>query len=139
VEKVTTRSKKKFLDVMSAKKTSISTVCENDFGQKILESRGPILAVFWAPWSEPCRILLSVLENVAKVTKGTFPIVKINADDNLLLSLNYNISSIPTLICFNEGVERDRIIGTASKEAILAKFKSFLNPSLDKQDFSRKV
>lgn len=139
MEKDTTRSKKKRHNVINAPQTFISTVCENDFGQRVFEVRGPVLAVFWAPWSEPCLVLLSVLEDLAKVTQKTFPIVKINADDNLLLSLIYNISSIPTLICFNEGIEKDRIIGTASKEAILAKFKSFLNSSIDIRDFSKKV
>jgi len=50
--------------------------------------------------------------------------VKINADDSLELSLAYEIQSIPTLIYFVDGKPRFRIVGTASKEAILAKLKA---------------
>ena len=46
-------------------------------------------------------------------------VVKVNADDSLDLSLWYEIQSVPTLIYFVEGKPCLRIVGTASKEAIL--------------------
>ena len=51
--------------------------------------------------------------------------VKVNADDSIDLSLFYSIQSVPTLIYFVQGRPRMDIIGTASKEAILAKLKPF--------------
>ena len=52
--------------------------------------------------------------------------VKVNADDSLDLSLWYDIQFVPTLLCFVEGNPCLRIVGTASKEAILAKLKPFI-------------
>ena len=49
--------------------------------------------------------------------------VKVNADDSLDLSLLYDIQSVPTLVYFVGGDPRLRIVGTASKEAILAKLQ----------------
>jgi thioredoxin-like negative regulator of GroEL len=52
-------------------------------------------------------------------------VVKVNADDSLDLSLWYDIQSVPTLIFFVAGNPCLRIVGTATKEAILAKLKPF--------------
>ena len=52
------------------------------------------------------------------------------ADDSLDLSLCYEIQSIPTLVYFGEGKPCFRIVGTASKEAILAKIKTFSTPTI---------
>jgi thioredoxin 1 len=97
---------------------------EDDFQSEVLRSTQPVLVAFWAPWSHPCQILSSVLEEVAAACNGTVKVVKVNADDNPDLSLWYDVQSIPTLLCFANGALRGKLIGTASKEAILAKFQS---------------
>jgi thioredoxin 1 len=99
----------------------LEEVSEANFKQKVLEHEAPLLVVFWAPWSEPCRIMISVLKRITS-TRKSLSILAANADNNLLLSMGYQIQSIPTLMCFVRGYERDRIIGTASEEAILSKF-----------------
>jgi thioredoxin-like negative regulator of GroEL len=52
-------------------------------------------------------------------------VVKVNADDSLDLSLWYDIQSVPTLLYLVQGNPCVRIVGTATKEAILAKLKPF--------------
>ena len=49
--------------------------------------------------------------------------VSVNADDSLDLSLCYDIQSIPTVLYFVEGKPRVQIVGTATKDAILAKLE----------------
>ena len=66
----------------------------------------------------------SVLQELARDWAGKVKVVKVNADDSLDLSLLYEIQSIPTLIYFVEGKPCVRIIGTASKEAILDMLKA---------------
>jgi len=82
------------------------------------------LVAFSAAWSRPCRILDSVMEEVAAACAGREKVVRINADNNPDLSLIWNIQSIPTLLYFVDGKLRGRIVGTASKEAILSKLRS---------------
>ena len=48
----------------------------------------------------------------------------VNADDSLDLSLCYDVQSIPTLLYFVEGKLRLQIVGTATKDAIIAKLKA---------------
>jgi len=62
-----------------------------------------------------------VLEEVAATCAGREKVVRINADNNPDLSLVWKIQSIPTLLYFINGSLRARIVGTASKEAILSK------------------
>ena len=50
-------------------------------------------------------------------------VVSVNADNSLDLSLCYDIQAIPTVLYFVEGKLRVQIVGTATKDAILAKLK----------------
>jgi thioredoxin 1 len=61
-----------------------------------------------------------VLAEVEATCAGNVKILKVNADDNPHLSLWYGVDSIPTLLCFVAGILRERLVGTASKEAILS-------------------
>jgi len=96
-----------------------------DFKTEVLESRQPVLVLFWAPWSRPCRVVDSVLEELSSACAGKVKVLKVNADDSLDLSIWYDIQSVPTLLYFIQGNPCLRIIGTASKDAILAKIRPF--------------
>ena len=105
----------------------ILEINERDFEKEVLKSTQPVLVNFWADWSKPCRILGPVLEEVAATCNGRAKVVRVNADDNPMLGMSYWIQSIPTLLYFINGEERGKIVGTASKEAILAKLESLIN------------
>ena len=108
---------------MNANQGNILTaeVGEGNFQAEVLKSQQPVLVSFWAPWSRPCQILHSVLDEVANACTGRVKVVKVNADNNPDLSLLYDIQSIPTLLYFVDGNVHARIVGTASKEAIISK------------------
>lgn len=97
---------------------------EADFQAEVLQSASPVLVEFWAPWSHPCQVLSSVLDEIAVSWADQAKVVRVNADDSLDLSLWYDIQSVPTLIYFTKGKPRLRIVGTASKDAILAKLQT---------------
>jgi thioredoxin 1 len=100
-------------------------IAAKNFKTEVLESTQPVLVEFWAPWSRPCQVLDSVLRELASVCAGKVKVAKVNADDSLDLSLWYEIQSVPTLLYFVQGKPRVRIVGTATKEAILAKLEPF--------------
>ena len=107
----------------SQTKHSAVEVSEDSFEEDVLQSAQPVLVEFLAPWSRPCQVLDSVLGEIATALAGKAKVVRINADYSLGLSLWYDIHSVPTLLCFIAGQPRLRIVGTASKEAILSKLK----------------
>lgn len=99
-------------------------VSEADFAAEVLQSKVPVLVAFSTPWSRPCQALDSVLEELAGALRGRAKVIKVNADDSLSLSLCYDIRSVPTLLYFVDGTPRVRIVGTATKDAILSKLSS---------------
>ena len=103
----------------------IALLVEASFEAQVLQSKQPVLVAFWVPWSRPCLVLDPILQGLAWAWVGKAKVAKVNADDCLDLSLCYDIQSIPTLLYFVEGRPRLRIVGTATKQAILAKLRHF--------------
>ena len=100
------------------------TITGATFEVEVLKSKPPALVVFGTPWSRPCQVLDPVIQELARDWAGKVKVVSVNADDSLDLSLCYDIQSIPTLLYFVEGRLRVQIVGTATKDAILAKLKA---------------
>ncbi len=94
------------------------------FEAEVIKSEKPVLVIFGAPWSRPCQVLNPVLQELARDWAGKVKVIGVNADDSLDLSLCYDIRSIPTLLYFVEGKLRVQIVGTATKDAIMAKLKA---------------
>lgn len=119
-------SPKNAVENMNANEHNAPAVEVNDssFESEVLNSAQPVMVAFQAPWSRPCRILEQTLNEVAAACAGIAKIVRVNADDNPALSLWYDVHSIPTLLYFMDGNLRARIVGTATKEAILSKLES---------------
>jgi thioredoxin 1 len=112
---------------MNAQNGALLAITAEDFKAEVLESNQPVLIEFWAPWSRPCQVFDSVLRELAGACAGKVKVAKVNADDSLDLSLWYEIQSVPTLLYFVQGNPCLRIVGTATKEAILAKLQPFLH------------
>ena len=73
-----------------------------------------VLVDFYAEWCGPCKILGNILNGI----KG-IDIIKVNTDDFLDIALHYGIMSIPTLIYFENGMEKNKLIGLKTKDEIL--------------------
>jgi thioredoxin len=99
-------------------------VGEAEFRSQVLKAKQPVLVAFWAPWSRPCHILESALDEVASACVGRVKVVKVNADDHPELSMWFDVQSIPTLLFFVAGHFSARIVGTASKEAIISRLEA---------------
>jgi thioredoxin 1 len=101
----------------------IQEIKEPEFEREVLQSQQPVVVNFWADWSQPCQRLEPVLMEVAAACNGRAKVVKVNADANPQLGISYWIQSIPALLYFINGRERARIVGTASKAAILTQLE----------------
>jgi thioredoxin-like negative regulator of GroEL len=108
------------------KTNRITTVDETRFPREVLHFSGSVLVVFSAPWSQPCRVLRTVLDEIAGLNLQRLKIVEVNADGNPDLGLWYGIQSVPTILCFVNGVPRIRMVGTATRKAILSRLRTVL-------------
>ena len=97
------------------------TVNDNTFEAEVLKSDLPTLVDLWAPWCGPCVQIGPVVEEIASESAGRFKIAKLNIDDNPAVTQQLGVRAIPTLLFYKDGALRDRIVGTPSKKAIIAK------------------
>ena len=107
------------------------------FETEVLHSQRPVLVSFMTDWSKPCRLLGSVLEEVAEACHGKVKVLALNVDDNPDLGNLYGVQSVPTLSCFVNGAVRIKIVGMASAKAILEKLQT-LAPGIASTDVPKK-
>ncbi|MGE4384714.1 MAG: thioredoxin [Endomicrobiaceae bacterium] len=93
-------------------------ITEQNFEQEVLKSSIPVLIDFWAPWCGPCKMLSPVIAELAKDYEGKVKVCKVNTDDNMALSSQFQITSIPCLILFKNGKPVHKIIGFRPKSDI---------------------
>jgi len=100
-------------------------VNDNTFNKEVLESNIPVVVDFWAPWCEPCKALVPVLEELNNEHSDKIKFVKLNVDENAVTAQQFRILSIPTVKIFKNGEGVERITGFKSKndlEKILNKY-----------------
>lgn len=94
----------------------------DNFEQTI--SSGKVMVDFWAPWCMPCQSLLPVIDELSTELDGTAVVAKVNVDENKSLAQRFRVMSIPTVIFFVDGVEKERLIGVYPKEKYIQTMKA---------------
>ncbi len=93
-------------------------ITDANFDAEVLKSKIPVLVDFWAEWCAPCKALGPTIEAVAKDYQGRVKVGKLNVDHNISSSSRYNIKGIPTLLLFRNGVVKEQLVGTSSRDSI---------------------
>jgi len=94
---------------------SVVEVNKDNFENEVLNSNTKVLVDFNADWCGPCKMLKPIIDELAE-EKTDLKVVSINIDDEDELSEEYNVSSIPCLVVFDQGKEVKRNVGLMSKD-----------------------
>lgn len=102
------------------------TVTEGDF-EAAIQSDIPTLVDFWAEWCGPCKMMNAPLEELAAENDGKLNVAKLNIDENPGVASAHSVMSIPTMIVFQNGEEKRRLIGARSKAQLVSELSEFIN------------
>lgn len=94
-----------------------------NFKEEVLDSDKTVLVDFWASWCAPCMMLSPVIAEIAEELDGKVKVGKVNVDEEQELSMQYGISSIPTVLVFRNGEIVNASVGLKTKEHFLGMLK----------------
>jgi len=92
-------------------------ILTDDNFDEVIKSNGLILIDFWAEWCGPCKRVSPILDEISK--EHGILVGKLNIDENPVKPVEYSVSSIPTMVLFEDGVVVKTIIGAKPKHKML--------------------
>jgi thioredoxin 1 len=107
--------------------TELINVTEDTFQTEVIDSPEPVLVDFSAVWCGPCKMLDPIVKQLAGEWDGKVKVVKIDADQNPNILMQYSVLGIPTLLFFKGGEIKERITGYMPKDKLIAKFSPYFN------------
>ncbi len=101
-------------------------VTDDSFQAEVLESDKPVLVDFWAEWCGPCRMIGPILEELADEYGDKIKIAKLNVDENQKTPPGFGIMGIPTMIVFQGGEQKKKIVGAMPKKKLVTELAEWL-------------
>ncbi|OWZ84537.1 thioredoxin [Natranaerobius trueperi] len=106
--------------------SKVLELTDDNFKKEVIQSGGPVLVDFWAPWCGPCKMVAPVIEDVAEEMDGKVKVCKVNVDENTDTAGEYSVMSIPTILLIKDGEVQDQVVGYLPKEDLIKKIEENL-------------
>ena len=87
---------------------------------------GVVLIDFFATWCGPCKMLAPIIEQVKTQVSSKVKIFKMDVDEAGEIAQKLGIMSVPTMIIFKDGVEKERMIGLRQQHQIVDAINKWL-------------
>ncbi len=91
-----------------------------------IDEPGTYIVDFWSPTCLPCKQIEPGLEKIAEEYSTSVKILKVNVDENPLISSKYFVRGLPTLLFIKNGSVRTQITGSVPPALIVEKLKEVI-------------
>lgn len=93
-------------------------VTDKTFEKEVLKSKIPVFVDFWAPWCNPCKRMIPIIEKMEKEFDQKVKFVKVNVDTEITNAQTYQVMSLPTFILFSKGLAVGSAVGAVDVDKI---------------------
>ena len=101
-------------------------VNSNNWQEKVLSAKIPVIVDFWAPWCPWCMKLMPVFEEVSKQYIGRLIFAKVNVEETQDIAKANGIMGIPVLKMFCDGRNAGELVGYMPKEKLIQELDKML-------------
>lgn len=112
---------------------TIVDVTAETFQTQVMETSAQKLVVleFWAPWSNPCKQLVTTLVQIANEYEGKFVLAKVDLDQNKQIAEHFQVHSVPTVKFIHNGQIVDEFSGVLSESEIKGMLSNYIEQESD--------
>lgn len=96
-------------------------VTDGNFNREVIKADKTVVVDFWAEWCGPCKMIAPIVKSIASEYSDEVKVAKLNVDENQSTAARYGVQSIPTMIVFEDGKVKDKIIGYTPKGRLVKK------------------
>ena len=100
-------------------------ITDSNFEENVKKASSPFALLFSSPWCGVCKKVTPRVESISeKYGKAKFGKIDITANTQKASELQ--VLSIPTVIVFKDGEEKERTVGDVSEEELIKKIEGVL-------------
>lgn len=93
----------------------------------VTQQKGVVLLYFRADWCGACKTMGRIIDQVADETPDEVIIAKCNIEKCIECATAYEVTSIPRMVLFKDGVEVKRINSAVGKGVLLEELNALLS------------
>lgn len=96
----------------------------NEFENEIKE--GVVIVDFFAKWCGPCKMQAPIFEQLSSEMEEKVKFLKVDVDECNDIANLYDITNIPALVIFKDGMKQGSLVGFSRGEIIKEKLDKYL-------------